>query len=183
MTAISSLRHLASELRADTFSSKAVPALVAGSAAGLGLLVAQIAFASFIFSGPLASYSSQGVGLVLFGNFASCLVIALTSGYRGAFSGLSPALVVVMARIGSTMEGEGAALFASTVGALMIGAVATGVCFYQMGRRRLSNLVRYVPYPVAGGFVAGIGATVCLSAMSLMGADMDWRAVPALLES
>ena len=183
MTAIPSLRNLASELRADTLSSKAVPALVAGSATGLGLLVAQIAFASFIFSGPLASYSSQGVGLVLFGNFASCLVIALTSGYRGAISGLSPALVVVMARIGSTVEGEGAALFASTVGALMIGAVATGVCFYQMGRRRLSNLVRFVPYPVAGGFVAGIGATVCLSAMSLMGADMDWRAVPALLES
>ena len=180
---MSSLRNLVSELRADTLSAKAVPALVAGFTAGLGLLVAQIAFGTFIFSGPLAPYSSQGVGLVLFGNFAACFVIALTSGFRGAISGLSPALVIVMARIGSTTDAEGDALFVTTFGALMIGGVATGVCFLLMGRYRLSNLVRFVPYPVAGGFVAGIGAAVCLSAMSLMGANTDWRALPALLES
>ena len=29
--------------------------------------------------------------------------------------------------------------------------------------------------------MAGIGAFVCLSAKSLMGADTDWRAIPALV--
>ena len=129
MTAISSLRNLASELRADTLSVKAVPALAAGSTTGLGLVVAQIAFGAFIFSGPLGPYSSQGVGLVLFGNFAACFVIALTTGFRGAIAGPSPALVIVMARIASTTYAEGDALFVTTAGALMIGAVATGVCF------------------------------------------------------
>ena len=178
-----SLRNLASELRADTFSTKAVPALAAGSTAGLGLVVAQIAFGTFIFSGPLAPHSSQGVGLVLFGNFAACFAIALTSGFRGAIAGLSPALVIVMARIGSTTDAEGDALFVTTAAALMMGAVATGVCFLLMGRYRLANLVRFIPYPVAGGFVAGIGAAVCLSAMSLMGVDMDWHTIPALVKS
>ena len=42
--------------------------------------------------------------------------------------------------------------------------------------------MRFIPYPVAGGFVAGIGGAVCLAALSLMGADPDWRALPALLE-
>ena len=42
--------------------------------------------------------------------------------------------------------------------------------------------MRFVPWPVAGGFVAGIGGAVCLAAMSLMGADTDWRAIPAPLE-
>ncbi len=180
---MSSARDLVSELRADCVSAKAVPALAAGSTAGLGLLVAQIAFGSFIFSGPLVAYSSQGIGLVLFGNFASCLIIALTSGFRGAISGLSPALVIVMARISSTTDAEGDALFVTTAGTLMLSAVATGVCFLLMGRYRLANLVRFVPYPVAAGFVAGIGASVCLSAMSLMGADTDWRAIPALVTS
>ena len=178
-----SLRNLALELRADTLSAKAVPALAAGSTAGLGLVVAQIAFGTFIFSGPLAAHSSQGVGLVLFGNFAVCLVIALTSGFRGAIAGLSPALVIVMARIGSTTDAEGEALFVTTAAALIISAVATGVCFLLMGRYRLANLVRFIPYPVAGGFVAGIGAAVCLSAMSLMGVDMDWHTIPALVKS
>ena len=172
------LQNLTSELRADLL----VPALSAGFTSGLGLLVAQVAFGSFIFSGPLAPYSSQGVGLVLFGNFAACLVIALAGGYRGAIAGLSPALVIVMATVGFTMDAEGDALFVTTAVALIISAVATGACCLLIGRFRLANLVRFIPYPVAGGFVAGIGGAVCLAALSLMGAKPDWRAIPALFE-
>lgn len=163
-------------------SAKAVPAVSAGFTSGLGLLVAQVAFGTFIFSGPLAPYASQGVGLVLFGNFAACLVIALASGYRGAIAGLTPALVIIMAAIGSTVDAEGDARFVTTVGALMISAMATGACCHMIGRLRLVNLVRFTPYPVAGGFVAGIGGAVCLAAMSLMGAELEWRTMPALLE-
>ena len=175
-------RDSASELHADILSDKAVPALFAGLTSGLGLLVAQIAFGSFIFSGTLAPYSSQGIGLVLFGNFAACLVIALAGGYRGAITGLSPALVLVMALIGSTMDAQGEALFVTTAGALILSAMATGVCCLVIGHFRLANLVRFIPYPVAGGFVAGIGGAVCLAAMSMMGAEPDWRTIPALLE-
>ncbi len=175
-------RDTASELHADILSDKAVPALSAGLTSGLGLLVAQIAFGSFIFSGALAPYSSQGVGLVLFGNFAACLIIALTGGYRGAISGLSPALVLVMALIGSTMDAGGDTLFVTTAGALILSAMATGVCCLVIGHFRLATLVRFIPFPVAGGFVAGIGGAVCLAAMSMMGAETDWRTIPALLE-
>ena len=164
-------------------STKAASALFVGFTSGLGLLVAQIAFAIFIFSGPLAPYSSQGVGLVLFGNFAACLVIALAGGYRGAISGLSPLLVVVMALIGAGIDAEGRTLFVTTAAALIISAVITGVLFFLIGRFRLSNLMRFVPYPMAAGFVAGIGGVVCLAAMSLMGAEPDLRAIPALFET
>lgn len=180
---MSSLRNLVAELRADALSAKAVPALATGATTGLGLVVAQVAYGSLIFSGPLAPNSSQGIGLVLFGNFAACLIIALASGFRGAISGLSPALVIVMAGVGSTTDAAGDALFVTTAVALMMGAVATGVGFLLMGHFRLANLVRFVPYPVAGGFVAGIGAAVCLSGMSLMGADTDWQAIPSLVSS
>ena len=179
---ISPLRSLASELRADAVSAKAVPALAAGFTSGLALLVAQVAYASLIFSGPLAPYASQGVGLILFGNFAACFIIALGGGFRGAISGLSPALVIVMAQVGATMGAEGDALFVTTAGALVIGAVATGAGFLVIGRYRLANLVRFVPYSVAAGFVAGIGGAVCLAAMSLMGVALDWTALPALVQ-
>ena len=142
----------------------------------------RLPYGTLIFSGPLAAYASQGVGLVLFGNFAACLVIALAGGFRGAISGLSPALIVVMALIGATTAAEGHALFVTVAGALVMSAVATGAFFVLIGRYRLANLVRFVPYPVAGGFVAGIGAAVCLAAMSLMGAEPGWRTIPALLQ-
>ena len=119
---------------------------------------------------------------MLFGNFASCLVIALAGGYLGAIAGLSPALVIVMAAIGFTMDIEGDALFVTTAVALIISAVATGVCCLLIGRFQLANLVRFIPYPVTGGFVAGIGGAVCLAAMSLMGAKPDWRTIPTLFE-
>ena len=153
---------LGAELRADLLSGKAVPAVSAGFTSGLGLLVAQIAFGSLIYSGALGPWSSQGVGLVLFGNFAACLIFALAGGFRGTIAGLSPALVIVMATIGASMEAEGETRFVTTAGALVIGAVATGAGFFLLGRFRLANLVRFVPYPVTAGFVAGIGAALCL---------------------
>ncbi len=176
------IRALASELRADVLSAKAVPALAAGFTSGLGLLVAQIAFGVFIFSGGLAPWSSQGVALVLFGNLAACLIIALTGGFRGAISGLSPALVIVMALIGSTTDATGDAQFVTTVVALVIAALVTGSCCLAIGSFRLAGLMRFIPYPVAGGFVAGIGGAVCLAALSLMGAEPDWRSLPAMVE-
>ena len=178
----SALQNLGTELRKDVLSAKAVPALSAGFTSGLALLVAQIAFGSFIFSGELAPYSSQGIGMILFGNFVGCLIVTLTGGYPGAVAGLTPALVIIMALIASTTAGHGLSLFVTVACALMIGSLATGICCLMIGRFRLTNLVRFIPYPVAAGFVSGIGGTVCLAAISLMGATPEWRAASALLE-
>lgn len=173
---------LASELRKDFLSAKTVPAMSAGFISGLGLLVAQVAFGSFIFSGTLAPYASQGVGLILFGNFVACLLVGLLGGYRGAIAGLSPALVIVMATIATTVDARGEALFVTAASALVISAIATGVCCLMIGRFGLADLVRFIPYPVAAGFVSGIGGAVCLAAMSLMGVNPGWRTAFVLLE-
>jgi len=170
------------ELLGDAKSEKAIPALAVGFTTGLGLLVTHIAFGSFIFSGPLAPYSSQGIGMVLFGCFAICLIISLGSGYRGAISGLSPALVVVMSAVGPTMDLKGDTHFITTAVTLMAGAFCAGACCLAIGHFRLANMVRFVPYPVAGGFVAGIGGIVCFAALSLMGAELEWLAVFSLFE-
>ncbi len=169
-------------LREDFRWATMVPALSVGATSGLGLLVSHVAFATLIFSGPLAPYASQGIGLVLFGCFAGCLIVALAGGYRGAIAGLSPALVIVMAYVGATMDAEGHARFVTTVAALAIGAAGTGAFCVLVGRFGLANLVRFIPFPVAGGFVAGIGAAVCLAAMSMMGAEPHWSRMPLLFE-
>ena len=82
---------------------------------------------------------------MLFGNAAACLAIALAGGFRGGVAGLPPALLLVMALIGSTMEAEGEALFVTTTAALMLGATATGALCILIGRFRLANLVRFIP--------------------------------------
>lgn len=159
------MRYSLSETVRDFETSRLIPALSAGSTSGLGLLVSHIAFASFIFSGPLQPWSSQGIGLILFGAFAGCLVLALAGGFRGAIAGLSPALVIVMADIGSTIDAEGRSLFVTTVAALVIGVIFSAALCSLIGNLRLANLVRFIPYPVASGFVAGIGGAVLLGAI------------------
>ena len=173
--------NLAREMRADIVSRKAIAALSVGATSGLGLLVSHVAFATLIFSGPLAPYASQGVGLILFGAFAACLVMALAGGYRGTIAALSPALVVGMAVIASTMDADGDALFVSAATSLILVALLTGVICLAIGWYRLANVVRFVPYPVATGFVAGIGGAVCIAAMAMMGAELHWTTLPALL--
>ena len=173
---------LLDELRADVASPKAVAALAAGATSGVGLIATQVSFATLIFSGALAPYASQGVGLVLFGNFAACLVFALAGGYRGVIAGLSPALVVGMSLVAATTDARGEALFVSVSVALILSALVAGSACLLIGRLRLAYLVRFIPYPVAAGFVAGIGGAVCLAAMSLMVGELDWSNAPALLE-
>ncbi len=163
-------------------TSNLIPALSAGSTSGLGLLVSHIAFASFVFSGSLQPWSSQGVGLILFGAFAGCLIVALTGGFRGAIAGLSPALVIVMADIGSTIDAEGQTLFVTTVVVLATGVICAAALCYLIGSFRLANLVRFIPYPVASGFVAGIGGAVLLGAIESAGVELGWRTLAEVFE-
>ena len=39
----------------------------------------------------------------------------------------------------------------------MVAMVLCGVVFLWLGSRRRGNLIRFVPYPVVGGFLAGTG--------------------------
>ncbi len=171
-------------VNADNFSSATTLAAVsAGGTSGIGLLVSHVAFATLIFSGSLAPYSSQGIGFILFGCFSGCLIIALIGGFRGAIAGLSPALVVAMVHIGADMHVPGDALFVTTIVALGISAAATGLLCFLVGQYRLTHLVRFIPFPVASGFVGGIGGVVCLTAIAVAGVDLNWRTVPSLIES
>lgn len=127
------LRNLLPGLCANPLRASTLQALPVGLATALNQGSAMIAFGSLIFSGALAPYSSQGIGLVLFANFCAGLIIAAACGYRGAIAGLSPVLVIVMATIASTIELQGKELFVTAVGALTISAVATGVCCFMIG--------------------------------------------------
>ncbi len=176
--------NLISELRADMLSAKMFPALSVGLVMGATGLAYLISMGALIFSGPSAPFLSQGTIMVVFGGFVVCLWIALTSGYRGAVAMIAAPSGVVLVEIGSTIGVEGDALerFMTAVTVVIVGSVATGVCFLAVGHFRLANLIRFIPYSVAGGFIAGAGAVLCMDALSLMGIARDWRTLPSLLE-
>jgi SulP family sulfate permease len=48
-------------------------------------------------------------------------------------------------------------LFANIFTAIALATVLTGIAFLLLGYFKLGNLVRFIPYPVMGGFLAATG--------------------------
>ena len=82
---------------ADEFHPKRLfPSLVAGLISGILTVIIEISLAALIFSGDLARFVSNGIGITLFGSFVIGVVVALNkflawgSGRRAGYSGRHP---------------------------------------------------------------------------------------------
>ncbi len=122
-----------------------------------------IAFAALLFTGLLSAYIGSAVLLLGLGAIASFSVISFKSSWRGAMPMVQdvPAalLVVMVSELVASMPTTAApdAQFATVVVAIATTTFVTGAVFYGLGRFQLGNLVRYFPYPVMAGFLAGTG--------------------------
>ena len=66
--------------------------------------------------------------------------------------------------VSATMEN----VFATFVITVMLTSVLTGFLFLLLGQFKLGGLVRYIPYPVFGGFLAGTGWLLVQGGMGLV---------------
>ena len=179
---MSRVKHFVSDLVADARQANVLAALFVGLITGTNMIIIGNALGTIVFSGRLEPYRGSGIGLFLFSICVVCLVIAVTSGYRGAISSPPTATAMAMIAVTSTMEARDDALLVTTIAALAIAAVATGLCFLAIGHFRLANMMQFIPYPVAGGFLAGTGGILCLAGLSMMGVPLDWQSLPMLFE-
>jgi SulP family sulfate permease len=52
--------------------------------------------------------------------------------------------------------------------AVAIASIFTGCIFYSLGHWKLGRIVRFIPFPVIGGFLAGSGLLITLSGLSVL---------------
>jgi SulP family sulfate permease len=65
---------------------------------------------------------------------------------------------------------------------VMLGSITTGVVFLLVGKFRISNLVRFVPFPVISGFMGGIGLLIVVQSLgNLAGIDLSLKTVATFL--
>src|SRR5215213_1957665 len=136
-----------------------LPLASIGLVAGVIELPLIISFATLIFSGELSSYATVGIGMVLFGGLIMHLIIALTSSVPGMVAGPqdSPSAIMGLTAlsIAANMQGASAdAKFITVVVIVVLTSLLSGLLFVLIGGFKLSRLVRFIPYPVVGGFVA-----------------------------
>jgi SulP family sulfate permease len=177
-----------------------LPALTAGLINAIITISVQLSFAALIFSGDLHEFLPRGIGILLLGSFIIITVIALTSslvGMVGVPQDTPAALMaLVAAGIAVTLKGQSPeVIYSTTVGAIMLASLLTAVIFIVLGWFKASAFVRYVPYPVVGGFLAGTGYLLTKGGLGVMTdlpltfatlpdlftADVLWRWLPGVL--
>ena len=182
------MRALASELRADAGSAMLPTALSTGVVVAVIVLVGEAAIASIIFSGPLSPLVPRGTGAILFGTLVMCFLTALTCTYRGTISVPHFAPAAVLLTVGGAVaaamvSASGEAVFATMIVIVGLSTVATAICYLLIGRFRLAQLFRFMPYPLVGGFLAGLGWFLAKSSVAVAsGITMTWETLPALAE-
>lgn len=164
---------LIKEIAGDLTSPLVFPALAQGLIIGVLLTAMQVSFANLIFSGPLAPLAPRAVGLTLFGAMAMCLACGLLSSFKGIVTCPQDVAAAVLAgsaaAVASALAGADPEARFATVAALMgLSGLVTALFFLAVGVFRLSNLVRFLPYPVVGGFLGGSGMLLCLGGLGVM---------------
>lgn len=176
---------------ARSFDTRQVVAgITAGLVVGLIVVVVSISLATLIFSGGLSQYVSRGIGLFLFGGLTLSLVICLFGSLPG--TAISPqdgpaALIAVGAvGIAGMLAGYSTpdSIYSTVVAGIILSSLVTGLTFFLIGQFKLGNLVRYIPYPVVGGFLAGTGWLLTRGAIEVMaGQTLSLQALRSLIQS
>ncbi len=155
-------------------TQRLLPNISAGLIIGLLQIFMALSFAALIFSGSLSPYVSQGIGLALMGTIVSGLIIAAFTSLPGTVGGSQGVPAAIMAVMAATIAAEIPAggsspeSFITVVAAIAVTTLLTGFLFWVLGYFDLGGLVRFLPYPVVGGFLAGIGWLFVTGALSVM---------------
>ena len=142
-------------------SRRMLASLTAGMVIGTVELVLAISFAALVFGGYLAQFLADGIGLNLVAAALTLAILAWRAGARGSVGSVQDAAAAVLAVIATNAAldafGSLDRAFLTVVAATVVVTTLTGVTFLVLGTFRWGNLVRFVPYPVVGGFLAGTG--------------------------
>ena len=148
------------------YKENLLPSLISGTINGIIFIVSAMSLAALIFTGPLVAYLPQGIGILLVGSIIFALFSAFTATYPLILIAPQDIPIAILALMAITIStGIGDQLSSEDVYqfifvAIGVTSIMVGIFFWILGRFRLGKLVRFIPFPVVGGFMAGTGLHV-----------------------
>jgi SulP family sulfate permease len=139
--------------------------VLGGGAASVLNITFGLSYALLIFAGPLAPYLSYGVAATFISSTVLATIIAVGSSLPFAIGGPESSTAAMTGILASSLvermaiTDPSAPLLAPVLITLGLSTIATGLVLCGFGMTRMGRAIRYVPYPVVGGF---LGATGCL---------------------
>ena len=150
--------------------------LAAGTLSALVTLSYSIGYGALVFSAAeLQPHLNTGLHCALMAAWLVALVVALGSSFHfsiaGPDSNATAILAVMAASVAATLKtakASSAEIDATVWIMLVASAVLVGSLVYILGALRGGRLVRFLPYPVVGGFLAGTGFLIFSGAYKLL---------------
>ena len=165
---------LLTSLQNNTDPVTLLPSLLMGIVIWLIALLIGASFSALIFQGRLAAYLASGMGMFLISAIILHVLTALFSSDAAAIPSPQSTTAVIMGAVGANLVGMAPAdisdetLFLTVIATILLSSFLTGLFLLAVGGLRLANLIRYSPYPVIGGFIAGTGWLLVQGSMQVM---------------
>src|SRR5262245_4321677 len=121
-----------------------------------------LSYAALIFAGPLGHWLSYGIAVTFLTAAVAAAVVALRSSLAFAIAGpdstTSAVTAALVAAVVERLVADGRAdLLAPTVIAMASATAVTGLLLAVLGFTHAGRAIRFVPYPVIGGFLGAAG--------------------------
>lgn len=146
----------------------------AGMLAALVTLTYSVSYAALIFSGKMEPYLAFGIQSALLSAMLIGCCVAWASSFSFAIAGPDSnasaflALMVAQVAMGVAVSSKPVSLWSTVFVTLCCCSVVTGFLLFALGTLRLGRVIRFIPYPVVGGFLAGTGWLIVKGAASVM---------------
>jgi sulfate permease, SulP family len=151
-----------------------LPNLTIGFVSGAIGVTISISFAALIFSGELANYRTIGIGTVLFSSVIIRAAVGLLSSFPGIIADVDERGAVILALMAATIADRMAAsatseeILLTVLVAIALTTALTGAFLLALGMLKVGELIRFIPYPVVGGFIVGTGWLLVQGAINVM---------------
>ena len=122
-----------------------------------------LSFAALIFAPPLTPWIAYGIAATFLTTAISAAFVAARSSLPFAIAGPDGATVAVTATLVVALLGRLSAegvpddLLAPVMIVMGLSAALTGLLFFGLGVARAGGAIRFIPYPVIGGFLGATG--------------------------
>jgi sulfate permease, SulP family len=152
---------------------RALNDVLGGGAASILTITFGLSYSLLIFAGPLAPYLSYGVAANFISAAVLATVIALGSSIPFAIGGPESSTAAMTGILASSLVERmavesTASPLAPVIITLGFASIVTGIVLCCFGVTRLGRAIRYVPYPVVGGFLGATGYLILLGGVRVI---------------
>ncbi len=160
----------------ESLARRLITSLTAAPIVALNCLMTMMAGASLAFPYPLDSQISHMLGAMLFTACVTTIAASFLSTLKGTFMQSQEAPAMILGLMAAAVYGilPDAMAIEAKVSVIMacfaVATMLTGLVFLLLGAFRVGGLIRYFPFPVIGGVLAGLGLLITEGGFSVSAA-------------